>query len=109
MGKEGVEPSQPFDHRILSPACIPFHHLPNKKSNIFKRREPDSNRRIVVLQTTALPLGYRAKDYFNSEITSSTISSISAIWPSPTVPQANFPLMGSTNLTPVAFNFLQFS
>ena len=29
MGKEGVEPSRPFGHRILSPACIPFHHLPS--------------------------------------------------------------------------------
>src|SRR3989338_7867414 len=27
-GKKGVEPLQPFGHRILSPACMPFHHLP---------------------------------------------------------------------------------
>ena len=30
VGKEGVEPSQPCGHRILSPACMPFHHLPNE-------------------------------------------------------------------------------
>ncbi len=31
------------------------------KKEGFLRREPDSNRRIEVLQTSALPLGYRAK------------------------------------------------
>ena len=25
--REGVEPSCPCEHRILSPACLPFHHL----------------------------------------------------------------------------------
>ena len=30
MGKVGVEPTQPYGHRILSPACMPFHHLPNE-------------------------------------------------------------------------------
>ena len=34
MGKEGVEPSRPYDHRILSPACIPFHHLPKNNKII---------------------------------------------------------------------------
>ena len=33
MGKEGVEPSQPYGQRILSPSCMPFHHLPNLKLN----------------------------------------------------------------------------
>ena len=28
MGKEGVEPSRPCGQRILSPSCMPFHHLP---------------------------------------------------------------------------------
>ncbi len=28
MGKEGVEPSRPYGQRILSPSCMPFHHLP---------------------------------------------------------------------------------
>ena len=30
MGKEGVEPSQPYGQRILSPSCMPFHHLPHE-------------------------------------------------------------------------------
>ena len=30
------------------------------KTRCFERREPDLNRRILVLQTIALPLGYRA-------------------------------------------------
>ena len=41
MGKEGVEPSRPYGQRILSPSCMPFHHLPNEhkiyvaKANVF--------------------------------------------------------------------------
>ncbi len=34
VGKEGVEPSQPCGHRILSPACMPFHHLPKEKARV---------------------------------------------------------------------------
>gem|GEM_PF-3964738 len=29
----GIEPARPFDHNILSVACIPFHHPGNR--NIF--------------------------------------------------------------------------
>ena len=31
MGGEGIEPSRPFDQRILSPSCIPFHHSPKNQ------------------------------------------------------------------------------
>ena len=32
-----------------------------KRTNGLQRREPESNRRIAVLQTAALPLGYRTE------------------------------------------------
>ena len=43
---------------ILSPLCLPFHHLGNERSYLRPRR--DSNPRIRVLQTPALPLRHVA-------------------------------------------------
>jgi hypothetical protein len=45
--------------RILSPSCLPFHHAPNYHF-LKVRRHPDSNWRMMDLQSTALPLGYAA-------------------------------------------------
>ena len=57
----GLEPTWACAHNILSVTCIPFHH-----SGIieFLRPRSESNRRIGVLQTPALPLGYAAELYF---------------------------------------------
>ena len=122
VGGEGIEPSRPFGQRILSPSCIPFHHLPEAFLPLFfprkemrsptsrhppgewgeisgcgpmpcgavmgppfssperrqmflpfgiehlprcgrKRCGPELNRCIAVLQTAALPLGYRTADF----------------------------------------------
>ena len=48
----GVEPTRPFELRILSPVRLPFRHI----GKIW-RYHPDLNRGIKVLQTFALPLG----------------------------------------------------
>ncbi len=100
MGKEGVEPSQPYGQRILSPSCMPFHHLPVYVKYLKSwRRESELNRRIRVLQTLALPLGYRAKIFYflKERTTALTISSTSAKCPSPVAPQASLPLIGLIN------------
>lgn len=70
MGKVGVEPTRPCSHWILSPTCMPFHHLPTTYRNNPLTLQSSINVRlkaragiepaIVILQTTALPLGYRA-------------------------------------------------
>jgi hypothetical protein len=51
---EGLEPSRACAHKILSLACIPFHH-PGKL-----RPGRELHPRITVLQTVALLLGYLA-------------------------------------------------
>jgi hypothetical protein len=182
MGGEGIEPSRPFSHRILSPACIPFHHPPESSRTLglsssshpgdhrkpgledsrhtceprrfrqrrfafFRmarqsrkfcqtsisfsgddelfipygkslshggrkwRRGPDLNRCIAVLQTAALPLGYRAiiNFYFKRATAVFTISSTSAKAPLPISPQASLPSLGSTNFTPSFFSLAIFS
>ena len=65
----GFEPTCPFGRRVLSPVCKPFHHpgppswntLCNESGYGETRRGSESNRCIRVLQTLALPLGYRAE------------------------------------------------
>ncbi len=72
IGRVGFEPTRPRGQRILSPRRLPFRHrpvyatgslngLPVSQGAIFRRRRPESNRRIRVLQTPALPLGYVAQ------------------------------------------------
>lgn len=51
----------PLRDMILSHACIPFHHFGIK----HLRPGGESNSRIRVLQTLALPLGYQAIALFN--------------------------------------------
>ena len=43
------------------PCCGEQQHSNTSELQHFWRRRPESNRCIVVLQTTALPLGYAAK------------------------------------------------
>ncbi len=66
--REGLEPTRPHGQRILSPPRLPFRHLGIRSQRKSKRRDElpallcannwrrraDSNRRIEVLQTSAL-------------------------------------------------------
>lgn len=61
----GVEPARPDGQGILSPRRLPFRHSGGGDSTVCLgiewRRRWESNPRIRVLQTLALPLGYVAE------------------------------------------------
>ena len=58
LGVEGLEPSRPFGQQILSLLCLPFHHTPKFKAT------PRFELGIEDLQSTALPLGHIAFEYY---------------------------------------------
>ncbi len=39
---EGFEPSSPLEHRLLRPACLPFHHARDCNEISPSYRPPDS-------------------------------------------------------------------
>ena len=58
MGVEGLEPSRLCSQQILSLVCLPFHHTP------FIQATPRFELGIEDLQSTALPLGHIAFEYY---------------------------------------------
>ena len=56
MPRVGLEPTQTYVRRILSPLRLPFRHPGT--DDIFLEVAPRVELGIKVLQTTALPLGY---------------------------------------------------
>ena len=59
LGVEGLEPSRPFGQQILSLLCLPFHHTP-----YIVKATPRFELGIEDLQSTALPLGHIAFEYY---------------------------------------------
>lgn len=57
--EEGIEPSIPCGPRILSPVRIPVPPPRQGLGKLLWRCERESNPRIEVLQTPALPLRHR--------------------------------------------------
>ena len=52
--------------------------MPQSLPDRAKRRGPESNRRIAVLQTAALPLGYRAEEPSNYPLAEASSSDLPA-------------------------------
>ena len=58
MGVEGLEPSRPIGRQILSLLCLPIPPYPRFKAT------PRFELGIEDLQSTALPLGHIAFEYY---------------------------------------------
>ncbi len=107
MGKEGIEPSRPYGQRILSPSCIPFHHLPARHlfyiSGGVDRIRTGGNGFADRGLTTWRP---RQKYFFlySKDLIAARISLISANAPAPVSPQASRPSLGLIKFIPIFFN-----
>ena|GEM_PF-5923313 len=59
----GLEPARPYRHRILSPACLPFHHPSNGAGDGIRTRDPDLGKVVLYQLSYSRIVFQSAYDY----------------------------------------------